>query len=208
MKKFFAIVLALLFAVSAISCAPEADAQTVVLPDIAPQETQMKAICELAVMECYYHNVAKYVEEDAEGFLWWTRDKHFWIEYSGVVRLGVDVSLVKVTVDGDHVAITLPPVTVQSCKVDSSSLSERSYIVDKHSAKVTAEDEILAFGEAQKKLEENASGDRALLSEAQQRIQSLLSDYVKNIGNALGKTYTITWVYVDSEGNPLDAADN
>ena len=32
-----------------------------------PESSQMKMICELATMECYYHNVAKYLEEDASG---------------------------------------------------------------------------------------------------------------------------------------------
>lgn len=35
-----------------------------------PDVTEMRAICELSVMDCYYHNVAKYFEEDAQkGFL-------------------------------------------------------------------------------------------------------------------------------------------
>ena len=51
--------------------------------DMEPKTSQMKAICELAVMDCYYHNVAKYEMKDAEGFLWWTKDKNCWIEYSG-----------------------------------------------------------------------------------------------------------------------------
>ena len=37
--------------------------------DMKPQISQMKSICELAEMDCYYHNVAKYEEEDASGFL-------------------------------------------------------------------------------------------------------------------------------------------
>ena len=31
-----------------------------------PNLGQMRNICELATMECYYHNVAKYEEENAE----------------------------------------------------------------------------------------------------------------------------------------------
>ena len=34
--------------------------------DMEPKTSQMKAICELAVMDCYYHNVAKFTEKDAE----------------------------------------------------------------------------------------------------------------------------------------------
>mgnify|MGYP006974123986 CR=1 FL=1 len=38
-----------------------------------PEMSQMKAICELAVMECYYHNVAKF-EQDGGHYVelqWW-----------------------------------------------------------------------------------------------------------------------------------------
>ena len=48
----------------------------------------MKAICELATMKCYYHTVAKYKEENAEQFLWMSKDKKFWVEYSGIVPPG------------------------------------------------------------------------------------------------------------------------
>ena len=57
-------------------------------------------------MQCYYHNVAKYKEENASGFWLWAKDKHFWIEYSGVVTLGIDTSQVYMEIDGDTVTIT------------------------------------------------------------------------------------------------------
>jgi hypothetical protein len=144
------------------------------------------------------------MEEDAESFLWWTKDKHFWIEYSGIVTLGIDVSLVNIEVNDCEITITLPEAQVQSCKVDSASLTENSYIVDKNSAAVTAEDEILAFEEAQRKLEETASKDKALLAEARQRAQSLLEDYVENISKNVDKEYYIRWIYIDSEGKTTE----
>ena len=52
-----------------------------------PEEAKMRAIFELATMDCYYHNVAKFEQKDAEGFLWWKKDARFWIEYAGIVRL-------------------------------------------------------------------------------------------------------------------------
>lgn len=171
---------------------------------IEPQETQMKAICELAVMDCYYHNVAKYKEEDAVGFWFLKKDKHFWIEYSGVVRFGIDVSALKIESDGDEITITLPEAKVLSCKVDSSSLTEDSYIVDKKSADITAEDEKAAFTEAQEKLEEAAANDKALLTKAQQRAQTLLEDCVNNIGDVVDKKYKINWIYIDEDGKPAE----
>lgn len=171
--------------------------------DMEPKTSQMKAICELAVMDCYYHNVAKYELKDAEGFLWWTKDKNFWIEYSGVVTLGVDVSRVTVEVDGTKVTISIPAAEVLSCTVDSSSLTEDSYIVAKDSAAIEAEDEIAAFSVAQADLEATASKDTALLASAQQQAQQLLEDYITNIGKATGKSYSIEWIYLNEDNIPV-----
>ena len=74
MKKLLTLFSCLLMACALVSCGGEAAAPSVA---VEPETAQMKAICELAVMDCYYHNVAKFREEDAEGFLWWQKDKHF-----------------------------------------------------------------------------------------------------------------------------------
>ena len=188
MKRLTAMLLCALTLLACAACGGEEAA-----PEIEPQVSRMRSICELAVMECYYHNVAKYREEDAESFLFWSRDKHFWIEYSGVVELGVDASLVSMELQEDTVTIALPEAKVLSCTVDSASLTEDSFIVDQGSAKITAEDETAAFAQAQARMEEAAAGDRVLLSSARQRAQTLLEEYVKNIGAAVGREYTVRW---------------
>ena len=205
MKKIIALFLSILMAFTCVACGQQPKEEPI---DMEPKVSQMKAICELAVMECYYHNVAKYFEEDATGSLWWKKDKHFWVEYSGVVKLGIDASLVSIEVADAQITITLPEAKVLGCKVDSASLSDDSFIVDKESADIEAADEIKAFEEAQSKLEETASADKALLASAQQRAQDLLEEYVTNIGNAVGKQYSIKWVYVDADGNPIGTVSN
>lgn len=191
----FGLILIILFACSA--CATEQEKPL----ELEPKVTQMRAICELAVMDCYYHDVAKVFEEDATGFLFWTKDKHFWVEYSGIVRLGVDISQVSVTVSGTKVTITLPPAKVLDCKVDSSSLNEESFIMAENSAEARAEDTVKALELAQIKMEETASNDKTLLASAQQRAQLLLEEYVNNIGETVGKTYTISWIYINENGS-------
>ena len=203
MKKIVGLMMTFVMVVLCASWAAPAEED---LSALKLQEKQIKAICELAVMDCYYHNVAKFTEEDAQGALWWKKDKRFWVEYSGVVQFGVDVSQVEIVdIQDTTVKITLPEAKVLGCKVDSSSLSEDSFIVDKDSADIEAGDEVAAFDEAQRQLEKLASSNKALLGNAQQRAQELLGEYVRNIGAAVGKDYQIEWVYLDSEGNP--AAD-
>ena len=199
MKKLMCILISAVLSLSLAACSDTEPAPV----DMEPQTSQMKTICELAVMDCYYHNVAKYELKDAEGFLWWTKDKNFWIEYSGVVTLGIDVSRVTVEIDGTKVTISIPAAEVLSCTVDSNSLTEDSYIVAKDSAAIEAEDEIAAFSVAQADLEATASQDTALLASAQQQAQQLLEDYITNIGKATGKSYTIEWIYLDENNVPV-----
>ena len=199
MNKLMCILISAVLSLSLAACSDTEPAPV----DMEPQTSQMKAICELAVMDCYYHNVAKYELKDAEGFLWWTKDKNFWIEYSGVVTIGIDVSRVTVEVDGTKVTISIPAAEVLSYTVDSSSLTEDSYIVAKDSAAIEAEDEIEAFSVAQADLEATASKDTALLASAQQQAQQLLEDYITNIGKATGKSYSIEWIYLDENNVPV-----
>lgn len=199
MKKLMCILISAVLTLSLAACSDTEPAPV----DMEPKTSQMKAICELAVMDCYYHNVAKYELKDAEGFLWWTKDKNFWIEYSGVVTLGVDVSRVTVEVDGTKVTISIPAAEVLRYTVDSNSLTEDSYIVAKDSAAIEAEDEIAAFSVAQADLEATASQDTALLASAQQQAQQLLEDYITNIGKATGKSYSIEWIYLDENNVPV-----
>lgn len=200
MKRWIALLTGAVLILSCTACQKKEQ-----LPKVEPQISQMRSICELAVMECYYHNVAKYQEEDAAGFLLWKKDKHFWIEYSGVVELGIDASRLSMEVSGDEVTITIPAAKVLSCTVDSTSLTAGSFIVDKRSANIDAEDEQAAFAEAQHNMEMSAASNRVLLGNAQQRVQVLLQSYVENIGQAIGKEYTIRWNFLEEDGTVLDA---
>lgn len=187
--------LTLLVSIACVACSkPEVQPQT-----IDPHLSQMKVISELAVLECYYHNVAKYNKEDAAGAMFWKKDKHFWIEYSGIVKVGIDASLIEFEVNDDSVTITIPPAEVLYSKVDGASLTKDSFIVDKDSAKVTAEDEIKTFAEAQDKMELAASNDKVLLENAQLRVKTLLEKYIVNLGDLIGKEYSIEWKYIPAK---------
>lgn len=190
MKKYLSMILIIMICFSSMACAKE-------VKNIAPDTARMKSICELAVMECYYHNVAKYKEENATGMLWWEKDRHFWMEYAGIVTIGVDTSLMNIEVEDENVTITIPPAKVLGCKVDETTLTEDSFIVAQNSAKVEAEHQTEAFKSAKDKLESEAKSNFTLLAAAQQRVQKLLEDYVTNIGNSVGKTYKIKWIYLE-----------
>lgn len=172
-------------------------AEAPVLP--VPQEEQMKAICQLAVLECDYHNLAKFEQKDASKFLWMTKDKRFWVEYSATAVLGIDADQVSMELQGDVVSITLPRARVLNCEVNGDSLSKDSYIVDKDSAPVTAQDEVYAFQEAQDSLRQTVEADGDMLDLAQTRVEDLLRNYVNSLAKATGTEYQVEFHYIEED---------
>ncbi len=194
MKKALAAILAGIMLLCCVACGKTE------VPEINPDEGKIKSICQLSVMECYYHNVAKVNELNAEKLLWITKNRHFWVEYTGVVTFGIDASKVKMEVSGKEITLTMPKAEVLKYKIESNSLDQNSYIVDKDSAKVTHEHITAALSDAQEKLKKQAESDDTLLSMAQNRAKELLEAYVKNLAMASGNAeneYTINWVYLD-----------
>lgn len=164
-----------------------------------PQEEQVKTICQLAVLECDYHNLAKFEQKDASKFLWMTKDKRFWVEYSATTVLGIDADQVSMELQGDVVNITLPKAQVLDCKVNGDSLSPDSYIVDKASAPVTAEDEVYAFQEAQDGLQKTVEADNNMMNLAQKRAEELLRNYVNSLAKATGTEYQVEFHYIEED---------
>lgn len=194
MKKIICIILVITTLLLCSSCSKKKEIE------IQPELSQMKAICELATLECYYHNVAKFKE--TEKTLWWEDIKHFWVEYEGSVKIGVDTSLITIDIsEDDIVRITIPPAEVFGCYVESKTLNEDSFIIDSDSKKITADDQTKAFEEAEENMLKAARSDKTLLLNAQQRAKDLLENYVTNIGNCVGKKYTVVWIDVDLNGN-------
>lgn len=165
-----------------------------------PQEEQVKAICQLAVLECEYHNLAKYQDgQKVERFLWMTKGKRFWVEYSATAVLGIDADQVSMELQGDVVSITLPRARVLNCKVNGDSLSKDSYIVDKASAPVTAQDEVAAFQDAQDGLQKTVEADGDMLNLAQTRVEDLLRNYVNSLAKATGTEYQVEFHYIEED---------
>ena len=187
MKKIITIVLIITTLLLCVSCGkPDIDTKIEV--------SQMKAICEFATMDCYYHIVEKYNKENAEGYWFWTKDRHFWVECSGIVTMGIDVSKLEIEIKDNQVTISIPEATVQSCIIDDETLTEDSIIVDKDSADVKAEHQNELYSKAQERLKEGAQNDKALLECARNRAKELLENYVYSIGELTGVEYKVAFV--------------
>ncbi len=165
-----------------------------------PDTTQIRSICELATLECYYHNVAKSVKTAGSGFTdIGEKDRKFWIEYTGTAKIGIDMSKVCMKVEGTRVTVYLPNAELLSINIKEQDLNEDSYISSGDSwfnkNKITAEDQISAINNAQNEMKISVESNTALLLTAQSRAQDLIENYINLLGELSGISYEIQWIY-------------
>ncbi len=165
-----------------------------------PDLSQIRSICELATLECYYHNVAKSVKSKGTGIAHvGERERAFWIEYTGVATIGIDMSKVTMKVEGTLVTVTIPKAKLIGCKVDT--IQKEDYISSEDSwfnkNPITAEEQTSAVAQAQEDMESDVKNNSALLVRAQDRAKKLIENYIVRLGNAAGVEYTVVWEYVD-----------
>lgn len=183
----------------AVSCAVALSLGACAKTEEAPQPSwSIQAIAELTTTECYYHNVAK-LSHDADNFTGMGYKK-MWLEYAGTVDMGIDASKVKISgPDADGVVtIEIPQATVLGePDVDESTITPDPLTEVGPFTVITPEEKAQMFSDAQQNMKDAAQNDSALLYQAKTRAQEILEQYVKNMGEQLGQTYTVK--FVDAE---------
>lgn len=197
-KQRTAVFVAMILMIGTLSgCGSNQEEAVVEEPDIM----QIRNICNLATLECYYHNVARSVKEREYGITHiGEKDRVFWIEYTGVTKLGIDMSKVTMEIHGTDVKVTLPKAEVLNISVDENSFDENSYLTSNdafNKNKITADDQTEAISKAQEKMEAEARSNTALLLSAQNRAKTLIENYINQLGEASGVEYKIEWVYLE-----------
>lgn len=187
-----------------------------------PGISQIRSICELATMECYYHNVVKGKVEggwfkegwnDGWNILDWMRkanveDCEYWFEYVGIIKIGIDMANVKIQVKDDKVEITMPKAKILSSEVKPESLDEGLYVTsssDNDGAWITLENETEAISIAQENMNKEAKENTMVFEEATERAKKLIQNYIVQMGKLADKEYTIEWIEAettDVEENP------
>lgn len=178
----------------------------------APEITQIRAICELATLECYYHNVAKAVKEKGSGVTHWGEiDRTFWIEYKGMAKIGVDMSDVTMSVENDIYTITIPKAKILSITIDPESLNEDSYVFSEdgwNANDITAEDQTKAIEAAQNNMKESVLNHSTLLVSAQDRAKKLIENYIHQLEAASNTRFTIQWNYEDNDSDVQETTES
>lgn len=171
--------------------------------DATPDFSGVKDIAELSALECYYHNVVKY-HRDADGWLFGLGnigEKNMWFEYDGIVEMGVDIDQVKISEPDANgvIAITIPQIMILGHPdIDTDSMTD-PIEANGWFTGLTANEKNEALAEAQANLMETALADERAKLQAKERTKSLLEQYVKNVGEAIGKVYTVKWEEIEAE---------
>lgn len=165
-------------------------------------------ICELATLKCYYHDVAELKKEPKGPFKLGVAQygyKKLWMEYDGIVQVGIDVNEVKVnSPDKDGVVrIYVPEARILdvSAQIDSMKdpISDTGWFTS-----IKTEEKAEAFADAQTKMKEEAQSNGSILSQAQNNAKELLKQYVINVGKQINKQYTVQWVDNSNEERKVE----
>ena len=153
---------------------------------------QLRAISELATLRCYYHNVAKYTE--GENNLFKFGYKKLWLEYAGIVTVGIDVSKVSASAPDQSgmVKVTIPQAEVLTIDFDETSIVEHTDTG--WFAGFSAEEKTKAFAFAQENMETTARENSMILMQGQERAKKVIEQYIQKAGAAVGQTYVVEWV--------------
>lgn len=156
---------------------------------------QLRTICELASLKCFYHNIA---ETEFSGFFIGIGYKKIWIEYSGIVKIGIDASKVSLINPDENgvVQITIPKAEVLGIDFDEESIKEYAESNLPFYGFSTTE-KLRAISDAQSDMLQKTSTNNLLLLQGQERAKKVLEQYVKNAGEAIGKSYSVKWIYSD-----------
>ena len=170
-------------------------------PDETAAESQISGasitrICELATLDCYYHNVTewKYSGNALDP------SKKIWMEYEGFVRVGIQGDQVKVSApDKDGVVtVTMPPARILQKDLDEDTIFEidsgyRYLGFVPIYAEVTADNRRDALAKAQSEMEAAASRNNKVLIEAQERAKMIIRKNIVALGEMSGKHYTVVF---------------
>lgn len=172
-------------------------------------ESSIQRICELATLDCFYHNVSKWSKPG--NFLGYGA-KRLWIEYDGIVRVGVKADQIKISEpDQDGlVAVTIPDAIILDKDLDEESMLE----IDSSSpmwgfvplySDVSTEERKIALADAQEDMVASASENGMVLDEAQDRAKKIIEKNIVAMGKASGKKYKVK--FTDAATTPATNED-
>lgn len=166
---------------------------------------RIKSVCELATLECYYHNVAKY-EKTSGGF--GQKDRRFWLEYNGKAKFGIaDLNRVVIVTEGNNINIDIPKPILISTTPDKN-IDRDSFVEDENKYglnlgvklfenKITAKDQTEAIDQAENQIREKFASDNYYINKARENAKELIKSYVDSVSSLANKEYVVTFNDLD-----------
>lgn len=165
--------------------------------DIEPSLSQVRNISDLATVKAYYHNVAKVEKKKGQGIThWFEVDRRYWIEYTGVVKIGIKMSEISIDVNENVVTVKMPKAEILShhCENyndDSIFKNEDGF----NENKITDKEINSAIKDADEKMLDKVKNNKSLFNRAEDGAEKLIKNYITQVGKISGKDYEVKFVY-------------
>lgn len=144
----------------------------------------LKALSNLAVLECSFNNVAKIIQPKGEGLLHaFEEDRKIFMEYEGQVKLGIDINEVINKYDSESKIIVIPKAKIIS--VIDNPYSYNNYISkDGIINKNTIQDKAFktAITESKNKMELSIQNNNSLINRAQVLAEAQIKAFISTFG--------------------------
>ena len=151
----------------------------------------------LVTYEAYFHNVLETTKDSNSIF---KKDRKLFAEYTGTIKLGIDLSKVKIDVQGDTINVLIPKAKIIGApNVDESDFKKEKFIESEDGflikKPITGDDISKAFDDAQSEMKKSAESDEQLLSTAQTRAKIIIEESINQFAGLSSKDYTINWEF-------------
>lgn len=151
----------------------------------------------LVTYEAYFHNVLETTKDSDSIF---KKDRKLFAEYTGTIKLGIDLSKVKIDVQGNTINVLIPKAKIiGEPNVDENDFKKEKFIESEDGFliknPITGDDISKAFDDAQSEMKKSAESDEQLLSTAQTRAKIIIEESINQFAGISSKDYTINWEF-------------
>ena len=96
--------------------------------DLKDNMKKMELTGNLVTYKAYYHTVIEYDKEKGSGLTHlFEKDRKMFIEYTATVKLGIDMTKVKIDVDNDEINVFIPKaIVIGEANVDRDNFKEEN----------------------------------------------------------------------------------
>lgn len=169
--------------------------------NIEPDLSQIRNISDLATVKAYYHNVAKVEKEKGSGITHiGEKNRKYWIEYTGVVKIGVKMSEITTEVKGNKVIVKMPKAVVLSHNYEDYN-DKSIYKNDDsnfNSNKITNEEVNEAITKADNQMLVNVKANKGLFNQAEDNAKKLIKNYIEKISELSNTNYEVQFEIIES----------